>query len=191
MTGNFAWLDRSVNGKPVLEHLADHALSWKKLDHYGHGLADYGKIENLLEVVSPYLHEVAGMNAGNVSGMRFVATLVERKGDSTRARQLRAEADAGRTDQPLAVCEGKGYWRCGQPDGSYNEVRHCYDLLSVFDNMEPDLSLEQKREMNRFFWNELHNPVWMRALSAGDADATWNILVPIIARSAHMPRGHP
>lgn len=176
VTGNFTWLDRPVNGKPVLEHLADHALYWKKLDHYGHGLGDYGKIENLLEVVSTYLHEVAGMNAGNVSGMRFVAALVERKGDSARARQLRAEADAlaGRINRLLYV-QGKGYWRCGQPDGSYNEVRHCYDLLSVFDNMEQDLSDQQKREMNRFFWNELHNPVWMRALSASDVDATWNI----------------
>ncbi|HWF66666.1 MAG TPA: hypothetical protein VN670_05150 [Acidobacteriaceae bacterium] len=176
VTGNFAWLDRPVDGKPVLEHLADHARYWKKLDHYGRGLGDYGKIENLLEVVSTYLHEVAGMNAGNVSGMRFVAALLERKGDDTRARQLRAEADAlaARINRLLYV-QGKGYWRCGQPDGSYNEVRHCYDLLSVFDNMEQDLSAEQKREMNRFFWSELHNPVWMRALSAGDADATWNI----------------
>ena len=176
VTGNFAWLNRTVNGKPVLEHLADHALYWKKLDHFGHGLADYGKIENLLEVVSTYLHEVAGMNVGNVSGMRFVAALVERKGDSLRARQLRAEADAlaARINRLLYV-QGKGYWRCGQPDGSYNEVRHCYDLLSVFENMEQDLSAQQKREMSRFFWSELHNPVWMRALSASDADATWNI----------------
>jgi hypothetical protein len=176
VTGNFAWLNRTVDGKPVLEHLADHALYWKKLDHYGHGLADYGKIENLLEVVSTYLHEVAGMNAGNVSGMRFVAALVERNGDSMRARQLRAEADAlaARINRLLYV-QGKGYWRCGQPDGSYNEVRHCYDLLSVFENMEQDLTTQQKREMNHFFWSELHNPVWMRALSAGDADATWNI----------------
>ena len=176
VTGDFAWLHRTVNGKPVLERLVDHALYWKKLDRYGHGLADYGKIENLLEVVSTYLHEVAGMNAGNVSGMRFVATLVERAGDSSRARQLRAEADdlAGRINRLLYV-QGKGYWRCGQPDGSYNEVRHCYDLLSVFDNMDQDLSDKQKREMGRFFWTELHNPVWMRALSAGDADATWNI----------------
>jgi hypothetical protein len=176
VTGNFAWLDSVVNGKPVLEYLVDHALYWKKLDRYGHGLADYGEIQNLLEVVSTYLHEVAGMNAGNVSGMRFVAALVERKGDDTRAKRLRAEADelAGRINRLLYV-QNKGYWRCGQPDGSYNEVRHCYDLLSVFDNMEQDLSAEQKREMSRFFWSELHNPVWMRALSAGDADATWNI----------------
>ena len=29
------------------------------------------------------------------------------------------------TPAPLAAAaDGKGYWRCGQPDGSYLEVRH-------------------------------------------------------------------
>jgi hypothetical protein len=88
VTGNFAWLEKQVDGKSVLNHLIDHALYWKQLDKYGHGLADYGKIENLLEVVSTYIHEVAGMNAGNVRGMRFAATLLDRKGDSY-ARQCK------------------------------------------------------------------------------------------------------
>lgn len=176
VTGNFAWLDQQIEGKSVLNHLADHALYWKKLDKLGHGLGDYGKIENLLEVVSTYTHEVAGMNAGNVSGMRFVAALLDRKGDSAGAAQLRAEAKslAERINRVLYV-QGKGYWRCGQPDGSFNEVRHCYDLLSVLDNMGEDLSDAQKREMSQFFWNELHSSLWMRALSASDTDATWNI----------------
>ncbi len=176
VTGNFAWLEKQVDGKSVMDHLIDHALYWKQLDKYGHGLADYGKIENLLEVVSTYIHEVAGMNAGNVSGMRFAAALLDRKGDSVRAGQIRAEANAlaERINRVLYV-QGKGYWRCGQPDGSFNEVRHCYDLLAVLDNMAGDLSEAQKQEMSRFFWNELHSSLWMRALSAGDADATWNI----------------
>ncbi len=50
------------------------------------------QMENLLEVISTYTHQVAGMNAGNVSGMRFVAALLDRAGDSTRAAQLRSEA---------------------------------------------------------------------------------------------------
>ncbi len=176
VTANFAWLEKQVDGKSVMDHLIGHALYWKQLDKSGHGLADYGKIENLLEVVSTYIHEVAGMNAGNVSGMRFAATLLDRKGDSVRAGQIRAEANAlaERINRVLYV-QGKGYWRCGQPDGSFNEVRHCYDLLAVLDNMAGDLSEAQKQEMSRFFWNELHSSLWMRALSAGDADATWNI----------------
>ncbi len=176
VTGDFGWLDARVGGKPVLDHLLSHALYWKQLDHYGHGLGDYGKRENLLEVVSTYLHEVAGMNAGNVSGMRFLGALLERKGDARRAAGLRAEATAmaGRINRLLYV-PGKGYWRCGQPDGKFNEVRHCYDFLSILDNMFEDLSPQQKIEMNDFFWRELHSPHWMRALSPDDVDATWNI----------------
>lgn len=176
VTADFDWLDKSLAEKSVLDHLVFHATYWKRLDKFGHGLGDYGKIENLLEVVSTYLHETAGMNAGNVSSMRFVADLLERHGDSSRGSQLRAEAKAlaERINAKLYV-KGKGFWQCGYPDGSFVEVRHCYDFLSVTDNMLEDLSDQQKKEMSRFFWEELHSDHWMRALSPDDADATWNI----------------
>ena len=176
VTGDYSWLDKRVGDKTALDHLVSHATYWKQLDKQGHGLGDYGKIENLLEVVSTYLHETAGMNAGNVSSMRFVADLLERRGDSARASQLRAEAKelARRINEKLYVA-GKGWWKCGYPDGSFVEVRHCYDFLSVLDNMFEDLSDTQKREMSRFFWEELHSDYWMRALSPDDVDATWNI----------------
>lgn len=174
-TGDTQWLDKSIDGKTVLEHLVGRALRWKQLDRYGHGLGDYGGMDNLLEAVSTYLHEVAAMNAGNVYGMRFVASLLDRRGESSRAAQLRAEAKdlAGRINSLLYV-EGKGWWKCGQGDGSFREVRHCYDLLTVLDTMFEDLSEQQKNEMSRFFWSELHTPLWMHALSPGDADASWN-----------------
>jgi hypothetical protein len=154
----------------------DHALYWKTLDKLGHGLADYGKLEDLLEVVSTWIHEVAGMNAGNVYGMRFVASLLDRRGDSARAAQMRSEAQAlaARINRRLYV-EGKGWWKAGQPDGTFNEVRHCYDLLTVLDTMVDDLSEKQKKEMSGFFWSELYTPLWMHALSPGDVDATWNL----------------
>ncbi|HEX3105123.1 MAG TPA: hypothetical protein VHQ22_11790 [Terriglobales bacterium] len=176
VTGDFAWLDKRVGDSTALDHLVGHATYWKQLDKQGHGLGDYGKIENLLEVVSTYLHETAGMNAGNVSSMRFVASLLERRGDSSRATQLRSEATelANRINDKLYVA-GKGWWQCGYPDGSFVEVRHCYDFLSVIDNMFEDLSESQKAEMNGFFWQELHSNYWMRALSPDDVDATWNI----------------
>jgi len=176
VTGDFGWLDKKIGDGSVLDRLYEHATYWKKLDHFGHGLADYGTIENLLEVVSTYLHEVAGMNAGNVNSMRVVADLHERRGNSARARELRGEARelAARINRLLYVI-GKGYWRCGQPDGTSNEVRHCYDFLAVLDNMAEDLSPRQKQEMSEFFWRELHSDKWMRALAEGDADATWNI----------------
>ena len=176
VTGDFAWMDNKVEGKTCLEHLFDHATYWKKLDTHGHGLGDYGKLENLLEVVSTYIHEVAGMNAGNVYGMRLVATLLDRRGDSSRAAQLRAEArDLAERISRLLYVPGKGWWKAEQPDGTFNEVGHCYDLLTLLDTMIEDLSATQKKEMSEFFWRELHSPLWMRALSPDDTDATWNI----------------
>src|SRR5579872_7592075 len=99
---------KRVGDSTALDHLVGHATYWKQLDKQGHGLGDYGKIENLLEVVSTYLHETAGMNAGNVSSLRFVASLLERRGDSYRASQLRADARnlAQRINQKLYV-QGK------------------------------------------------------------------------------------
>jgi len=175
VTGDFAWLDKTIEGKTVLQHLVDHALYWKKLDKFGHGLADYGNLDDLLEVVSTWVHEVPAMNAGNVYGMRFAASLLERRGNP-RAALLRSEASelAARINRLLYV-EGKGWWKCGQPDGTFNEVRHCYDLLTVLDTMFEDLSEKQKTEMSHFFWSELHTPLWMHALSPGDVDATWNL----------------
>jgi len=175
VTGDFAWLDRPIDGKPVLDHLIDHATYWKKLAGKN-GLGDYGGIENLLEVVSTYIHEVAGMNAGNVSSMRFVADLLDQRGRGQQAAQLRSEASAlARRINELLYVEGKGWWRCGQPDGSFNEVRHCYDFIAVLDNMSEDLSADQKREMAHFFWSQLASKKWMRALASGDPDATWNV----------------
>jgi hypothetical protein len=176
VTGDFAWLDKDVDGKPVMARLLDHALYWKTLVKRPGGLADYGDMRNLLEVVSTWVHEVAGINAGNVYGMRFVATLLERRGDSRQAAQLRSEAKelAAQINRLLYV-EGKGWWKCGQPDGTYKEVRHCYDLLAVFDAMFEDLSDRQKKEMSNFFWTELHTPLWMHALSPYDDDATWDV----------------
>ena len=103
-------------------------------------------MDSLMECVSTYIHEVASVNAGNVYGMRFVADLLDRHGDSSRAAQFRTEAKdlAARINRLLYV-PGKGWWRCGQPDGSFFEVRHCYDLLTILDTMFEDLSDAQKR----------------------------------------------
>ena len=176
VTGDFVWLEKKVGDQSVLDHLYDHAIYWKKLIKGRNGLADYGEISNLLEVVSTYLHEVAGMNAGNDASMRFVAELLDRGGRRQDAAKLRSEAGdlAARINQLLYV-QGKGWWRCGQPDGSFNEVRHCYDFLAVLDNMSEDLSGVQKQEMAQYFWSQLASKKWMRALDSSDPDATWNV----------------
>jgi hypothetical protein len=175
VTGDFQWLKKQVGDKPVLDHLLYHATYWKQLAGKN-GMGDYGGIQNLLEVVSTYIHEVAGMNAGNVSSMRFVADLLDHSGRGSEASQLRSEASAlaKRINEMLYV-KGKGWWRCGQPDGSFIEVRHCYDFLAVLDNMSQDLSESQKREMADFFWSQLASKKWMRALASGDPDSTWNV----------------
>jgi hypothetical protein len=175
ITGDFAWLDKPIDGKPVLDHLRYHATYWKKLVGWN-GLADYGGIANLLEVVSTYTHEVAGMNAGNVSSMRFVAELLDQRGRTQQAAQLRSESTAlARRINDVLYVNGKGWWRCGQPDGSFKEVRHCHDFIAVLDNMNEDLSEEQRGEMAHFFWSQLASKKWMRALASGDPDATWNV----------------
>jgi hypothetical protein len=175
VTGDFAWLDKTVGAKTVLDHLEDHALYWKKLRTGSNELADYGTIENLLEVVSTYIHQVAGMNAGNVSSMRFVAELRRMRDESAAARLEHEAADLAKAINRLLYVDGKGWWKCGQPDGTYIEVRHCYDFLAVLDNMSQDLSAKQKQEMSHFFWEQLASKKWMRALASGDPDATWNI----------------
>ncbi|MCX6625462.1 MAG: hypothetical protein NTY38_31255, partial [Acidobacteria bacterium] len=113
LSGDLAWLDQRLAGRTVLEHLTAYALHWKQLDRRGAGLADYGTHDGLLEVVSTYSHEVAAMNAGNVYGMRFVAQLLERRGNLADARGLRKEAAAlARRIVALLYVDGGGYWRC-------------------------------------------------------------------------------
>ena len=108
VTGDFAWLEKKVGSQSVLDHLYDHATHWKKLVKGGNGLADYGEISNLLEVVSTYLHEVAGMNAGNVSSMRFVSDLLERSGTSAgRSKTAHRRHRSRSSHQPRPLRAGK------------------------------------------------------------------------------------
>ena len=85
--------------KAALDQVFDDALHWKKLDKHGHGLGDYGNPDNLLEVVGIWLLEVPAKNARNIYGMRFVATLLERRRDSARAARVRSETSEGFGDQ--------------------------------------------------------------------------------------------
>ena len=174
-TGDEKWLDREVGGVKVYDRLLSYAEHWRKLDTNKHGLADYGGVSNLLEAVSSYVHEVAGLNAANVYNLRFAAELAERRGQKDKAKNYRAEAETlGKRVNELYV-DGKGIWRCRLPDGSYNEVHHCYDfgttLITIGDLMKP----KQKKEMVEFFRSELQSPTWMRALSTKDLDVTFSI----------------
>jgi hypothetical protein len=174
-TGDTAWLDKDVGGKKVFDHLISYAEHWRDLDTNKHGLADYGGVNNLLEAVSSYVHEVAGLNAANVYNLRFAADLLDFKGQKAKAGQIRKEAEElGRRVQELYV-DGKGIWRCRLPDGSYNEVHHCYDFGTTLMNIGDLMPQKQKTEMVAFFKRELQTPTWMRALSTRDLDVTFSI----------------
>jgi len=174
-TGDKTWLDKTVGGRKVFDHLISYAEHWRDLDTNKHGLADYGGVNNLLEAVSSYVHEVAGLNAANVYNLRFAAELLDFKNQKDKARAMRKEAtDLGRRVQELYV-DGKGIWRCRLPDGSYNEVHHCYDFGTTLMNIGDLMPQKQKTEMVAFFKRELQTPTWMRALSTRDLDVTFSI----------------
>lgn len=174
-SGDKAWLDKTVGGKKVFDHLLSYAEHWRELDTNKHGLADYGGVNNLLEAVSSYVHEVAGLNAANVYNLRFAAELLDFKGQKDRANAMRKEAtDLGKRVLDLYV-DGKGIWRCRLPDGSYNEVHHCYDFGTTLMNIGDLMPQKQKSEMVAFFKRELQTPTWMRALSTRDLDVTFSI----------------
>ncbi|MFN2462417.1 MAG: hypothetical protein ABR573_00760 [Candidatus Dormibacteria bacterium] len=171
-SGDHGWLDAVVGtGGMVRDRLVDYATTWKRFQMPS-GLADYGGIGNLLECVSTYIHAVASLNAANVFTMRFAADIT-----------INREAAAALVDGAAELLEkvhslyvkGAGYWNARRPDEAMVEVRHCYDLLTVLNCIPADLGAGQKDEMTQFFVRELQTPTWMRALSAADADAPFNV----------------
>jgi hypothetical protein len=170
-TGDRAWLTSRVEGSDerVVDALRRYATNWRRFKSES-GLADYGGLNNLLECVHTYLHEVASLNAANVYSLREVTRLLEHVGEPTDGALLREAEGILRDVQQLYV-DGAGYWQARFPDGSLREVRHCYDLLTVLNTIPDDLSARQKAEMVAFFRRELQTPTWMHALSPGDDDA--------------------
>ncbi|QKJ18522.1 hypothetical protein [Microbacterium hominis] len=174
-TGDDAFLDeQQADGRTVLDHLRFWARAWKGLRRSSK-LADYGEIENLLECVSSYTHEVASFNAANVWNLRVTADALESRGDAAAAADLRAEAD----ELVAAVLDlylpGEGFFAAGQPDGTRLPVRHCYDFNIVGTSIADDISEEMRREMVAFFQRELQTPEWLRALSPWDPDASYSV----------------
>ncbi|WP_208617650.1 hypothetical protein [Microbacterium oxydans] len=172
-TGDTAFLDEIVGDQTVAESVRQWAMAWKKL-RAGTALADYGEIDNLLECVSSYTHEVAGLNAANVWSMRTAASLAELRGDSAGGSELRAEADALLPAVIERYLPGQGIFAAGQPDGTLLPVRHCYDFSVVGTTIADDLAPGIRDEMVSFFQRELQTDNWMRALSPWDPDASYS-----------------
>lgn len=177
-TGDTAFLDEplaaaSGTRKPVAEHVVDWARAWQGL-RGAHGLADYGEMDNLLECVSSYTHEVASFNATNVWALRAAAELAESRGEADIAGQLREEAtDLAKLVGSLYVPGGR--WLAGQPDGSAVSVAHCLDFNNVAFAMAADLTAQQRAEMVELFTRELQTDTWLRALSPWDPDAAFSL----------------
>jgi hypothetical protein len=178
-SGDRSWLASELStpagkSRAIGEHVREWARHWQTLRGPG-GLGDYGGVDNLLECVSTYTHEVASLNATNVWCMRVAAELAAHAGDDPDARRLRSEADE-LVRQVLALyVPGAGYWNACQPDGRLVPVRHCYDFQTTGFALADDLAPEQRRELVEFFVRELQSETWMRALSASDADAASSV----------------
>lgn len=187
--------------RSLAEHVRYWATAWTGL-RTASGLADYGEIDNLLECVSTYVHEVASLNAANVWNMRTAAKISEFRGQEAAAQELRAQADELLGLVNELYVSRKGYFHTRQPDGSLIECRHCYDFATVGTTVGADLPAQQRDEMVRFFVEELRTPSWMRALSPWDEDAGYSIRAdhqwngaypawPPEAARAAITLGHP
>ncbi len=187
--------------RSIGDNVRHWATAWHRLRGTS-GLADYGEIDNLLECVSTYVHEVASLNAANVWNMRTAAAISEHEGRPEDAERLREEADALVPLVNELYLPGRGFFHARQPDGSLVETRHCYDFATVGTTIADDLPAEQREEMVRFFVEELRTPSWMRALSPWDenagyslrADHQWNGAYPAWppdAARAAIALGHP
>ncbi|WP_348786614.1 hypothetical protein [Leifsonia sp. NPDC080035] len=173
-SGDTAFLDVEVAGRGVLDHVVEWAEAWRGLRVAGE-LADYGEIDNLLECVSSYTHEVASLNAANVWNLRTAADLLELRGRTGPAEELRRSADALLPHVRSLYIDGAGHFAAGQPDGGRIPVKHCYDFNIVGTTIASDLEPRVREEMVSFFRHDLQTENWMRALSPWDPDASFSV----------------
>ena len=174
-TGNYKWLSSRISkNKTAFQFLEEYTNHYKRFMKPS-GLADYGGINNLLECVSTYTHEVASLNSANIANLRYLSNLYNKQGE--KQKSLEAEEAAGKILNNLnkLYVDGKGYWKAGQPDGSQNEVMHAYDFFTVMNTVGDMLSAKQREEMISFFKNELKTDIWMRALSEKDTNAMFSV----------------
>ena len=179
--GRQDWLQKTIaNSKQpalsmkVIDYFRKYADSWNFFKSKS-GLADYGGINNLLECVGTYVHEVASLNAGNVHNLRFMADILEMTGDKANAVFYCREAEKLLPNLQKLYKAGGGYWHARFPDGKMVEVRHIYDFITILNNIADDLSDIQKSEMFQFFDKELKTENWIRAISPFDDNAMFSV----------------
>ncbi|SMO88985.1 hypothetical protein [Gracilimonas mengyeensis] len=179
VSNDYAFLDEVIDGKTVYEHLQKYALNWKEISIYGqegarediYKLADFGDDEwNLLEAVPTYKHIVPSFNAAYIWMMRETADLAKMKGDSAKAKNLRAQSDE-MMERLLKLYAGDGVWNSLYPDGKTIEVRHSLDFMFLGRYVQQDIPEDIKQEMMDFLYRELITNHWMRAQSLQDVAA--------------------
>ena len=118
-TGDTPWLDAELRlpdgASRVRDQLARFANGWQSLLG-ANGLADYGGVNNLLECVSSYVHEVAALNGANVWNLRTAAGHL-RAADPAAADAM--ERDAGMLLERVMglYADGEGWFNARMPDG--------------------------------------------------------------------------
>ncbi len=171
VTDDVDFLDERIGDRTVADHLEDLATTWRSLLTRENGLADYGTVDNLLECVPTYTHEVASLNAANVWMMRALASWLDRTGRRAEADALRTDVDSLATRILDRYVPGEGVWSVVDRDCSRRTVRHCYDFISTARFMADRLDGDHRREMVAFVERELLSDTWMRAMSLDDPAA--------------------
>jgi hypothetical protein len=183
VTGDRDFLAETVGDQTVDEHLRSLATAWRSLDTRGEGLADYGHVDNLLECVPSYVHEVVSLNAANVWMMQSMANGMDRTGDRAEAEVWRGEADSLASRILGRYVPGEGVWVVVDTDGVRRSIRHCYDFICTARFMPERLDDRTRGEMLAFVEHELLTDQWMRALSLADRTAA------VSDRPDHGPYG--
>jgi hypothetical protein len=173
VTGDRAFLHRTVSSQTVLEHLDRLALHYRDYLMADGGLADFGGDPwHFLECVPTYIHATAGFNAAYVTMLRDMADLYEFEGKKSLAEQRRAAAEKlVRAIYPQLYVAGKGFWQSRYPDGRQFDMRHCLDFQFVAQGIGQDLPAPVRKEMRDFVTKELLMKNWMRAESLQDPAA--------------------
>lgn len=179
VSGDYNFLNDSIENKTVLQHLEEYSLNWKKISIYGtegctddiYKLADFGDDEwNLLECVPTYKHIVPSFNIGYAWMMRETAKLYRHQGDAQKADSLNSQASE-MIQRILKLYAGDGVWNSLYPDNRKIEVRHCLDFAFFGKYIPDDIPPQIKGEMIEFLYKELMTNSWMRAQSLSDIAA--------------------
>eukprot|EP00040_Diaphanoeca_grandis_P021873 m.116789 g.116789 ORF g.116789 m.116789 type:complete len:861 (+) comp28539_c0_seq1:178-2760(+) len=142
-------------------------------------MVDYG---GTMDGFSPtYQHVLPGMQGNNIWMMRQLARLRELQGQTTKATQLRAHANAMATETIANMYtseHGKGWFNVVWPTGSNgtkpleaHEMRHVVDFFSATFGLcsstheKCDLDATARQELSSWFHEELKTKDWIRATS--------------------------